>query len=82
MYVSVVECDRDPALPVTVAVYVPCDPLQEMVNVELLDGPSVTLALLNDHESWGEDVATCKATVPVKPFRLVRVMVEKPDSPP
>lgn len=82
MYVSVAECDMLPAVPVTVTAYVPREPLQEIVNEELLDGPSVTLVSLNEHESPGEDVDACKLTVPVKPLRLVRTILEEPDPPP
>jgi len=80
VYVRVVECDRFPAVPVTVTTYWPIEPLQEMV--EVADEPRVTLMSLNEHEICGEDVAACRVTVPVNPFRLVRVMVEEPDSPP
>ena len=69
-------------MPVTVTVYVPWEPLQEIVDEELLEGASVMFVLLNEHESWEEDVVTCRASVPAKPFRLVKVIVETPDPPP
>jgi hypothetical protein len=53
-----------------------------MVKDELLDVATVMFALLNEHESWAEEVEACILTVPLKPFRLARAMVEEPDSPP
>ncbi len=58
----------------------------ETVSVEVPDPPEeiVTLGGMNDGEGpveeTGETVAA-KLTVPVKPLRLVNVMVDPPDEP-
>jgi hypothetical protein len=80
VYVRVTECDRVPEVPITVTAYVPIEPLQEVV--EVFDEPRAIFGLFNEHESRGEDVATCSVTIPVKPFMLVRVMVAEPGPPP
>lgn len=76
--VTVVLCDRDPLVPVTVTVYVPPVPAQ----LSVLFPDPVTLVGLRVHVSPvdGEIVAV-RLTVPVPPLRPITLIVEVPATP-
>ena len=63
----------------TVTVYRPAEPLQDRVELELISGATVTLVGVRVHTrpELGETLAT-RSTVPVKPLRDLRVIVEFP----
>src|SRR2546426_8506311 len=83
--VTIVEWDREPLVPVTLAVYVPVAAVADAVtfSTEFAVPPEdrVTLDGLRFQVCpWGA-VFVCKLTGPVKLFRLVRVMVEMAELP-
>ena len=69
-----------PLVPVTVTVYVPAEPEHESVDVP--EVPSVTLVGVSVQVRPVEgDIADVRATVPVKPWTAVTVIVEVPATP-
>ena len=75
--VTVVEWTSEPLVPATVTVYVP-DVEEETVSVEVADPPEarVTLVGLRDGVSPAGEAEAESDTVPEKPPRLDRVIVE------
>jgi hypothetical protein len=61
-------------VPVTVTVYVPADPEQD--SAEVCAAPRTTLVGLRVHVRPAGETAEASATVPVKPFTGVTVIVE------
>lgn len=83
--VTVVVCKVDPLVPLTLTLNVPdgVEDVVETVSVEVADVPEerVTLMELNDGVGPEGETPVAKLTVPLKPLRLVNVMVEVPDAP-
>lgn len=80
LYVTGVECDRVPLVPITVTVYVPAEPEQE--RAEVPEVPNVILVGVNEHVRpvVGETIAE-RLTPPANPFTEVTVIVEVPLEP-
>jgi hypothetical protein len=72
--VTVAEWDRVPLVPVTVTVYVPAGP--EHDKVEVCEAPRTTLVGLRVQVKPAGETVDVSATVPVKPFTGVTVMVD------
>ena len=82
---TIVEWDREPLVPVTVAVYVPIVVVADVVtfNAEVAVPPEDRVTLDGFRVQvcpWGA-VFVCKLMGPAKPFRLVSVMVEMAELP-
>ncbi len=79
---TVVGCDSDPLVPVTVTVYVPVVD-DETVRVDDAEPPEerLTLVGLRDAESPDGETEAANDTVPVKLLRLDRLMTDVPDVP-
>lgn len=79
--VTVAKCDSDPEVPVTVTVNEPvADPVQERVDVP--DAPRIILVedRVQVRPVVGK-IVSARPTVPVKPFKGARVIVEVPAMP-
>jgi hypothetical protein len=76
------EWDREPLVPVIVTVYVPTV-LELRVRVEVPEPPDTRATLIGLREAVVPEGETdaARLTVPAKPFRLVRVMVDCEEEP-
>lgn len=80
-----VECDRDPLVPVTVTVKVPdAEEEAEQDRVLFADEPRLKLDGVNEHVKTPVPPVTVddKTTVPENPFKLAIVTVDVPVVPP
>lgn len=75
---TVVECEVFPAVPLTVTVQTPLSADAEIVSVADADPPGESRRLAGERlaEQLGEDGVAEKATVPMKLFTLVTIIVE------
>jgi hypothetical protein len=80
MKVTVAARDSKPLVPVTVTVNVLADPLQD--RVEVPEVPRLIEVVESEHVSPDAgEVEFVRATLPVKPFTDVTLMVELPTAP-